>query len=159
LCRSAADGKNSELIEPVYDRYVRDHRERPAIEIWKSNRQIARISSGTRLRIQAGSPFLLHWTADEWAHYTDTHSTGTGLDIEFVDLPVPEKPGTTRFTFLWLKENRWEGKDYMIEVYSREASNATGNGGARQDGSQHGETSAQKTSRMRRVRRVTKRGK
>jgi glucoamylase len=157
LCRSAADGKNSELIEPVYDRYVRDHHERQAIEIWKSNRQIARISSGTRLRIQAGSPFLLHWTADEWAHYTDTHSTATGLDIEFVDLPVPEKPGTTRFTFLWLKENRWEGKDYMIEVYRREASNATGNGGTRQDGSEHGQAPAQKRSRMRRIRRVTKR--
>ena len=41
LCRSAADGKNSDLIEPVYDRYVRNHQERPAIEIWKSNRQIA----------------------------------------------------------------------------------------------------------------------
>ena len=119
LCRSAADGKNSELIEPVYDRYVRDHRERPAIEIWKSNRQIATVSSGTRLRIQAGSPFLLHWTADEWTHYSDTHSNRTSLDIEFVDLPVPEKPDTIRFTFLWLTENRWEGKDYEIKVHSR----------------------------------------
>jgi len=146
------------LIEPVYDRYVRDHRERPAIEIWKSNRQIATVSSGTRLRIQAGSPFLLHWTADEWTHYSDTHSTHTSLDIEFVDLQVPEEPGTIRFTFLWLTENRWEGEDYEIKVHSREASHATGNGGARQDGSKHGQALAEKGSRMRRVRRVTKRG-
>jgi glucoamylase len=156
LCRSAADGQNSESIEPVYDRYVRDHRRRPTIEIWKSNRQIARVSSGTRLRIQAGSPFLLHWTADEWAHYTDTHSTGTSLDIGFVDLPVGEEPGTIRFTFLWLTENRWEGKDYAIEVHSREASNATGNGGASQDGSKHGQAPTEKRPRVRRVRRITK---
>ena len=124
LCRSAAGGKNSELIEPVYDRYVRAHNERPPMEIWKSNRQITKVSSGTRLRIQGRSPFLLHWTADEWGHYTDTRSTDTGLGIEFVDLTAPKEPGTIRFTFFWLKENRWEGKDYAIESQSRKASNA-----------------------------------
>jgi len=131
LCCSAADGKNSELIEPVYDRYVRDNRERAPIEIWKSNRQITAVSSGTRLRIQACSPFLLHWTTDEWAQYTDTRSTGTSLGIEFVDLTVPEESSAIRFTFLWIKENRWEGKDYEIEAHSWKEPHASEIGGAR----------------------------
>jgi glucoamylase len=71
---------------------------------------------GTRLRIQASSPFLLHWTVDEWLHSSDTRSTGTSVDIEFVDLPLPKQETTIRFTFLWVDENRWEGKDYEIGV-------------------------------------------
>jgi glucoamylase len=122
LCRSAADGKNYELVEPAYDRYVRNPQERRAIEVWKSNRQIPKVTAGTRLRIQAGSPFLLHWTVDEWQHSTDSRSTSTNLVIEFVDVPAPEKASILRFTFLWLNENRWEGRDYEINVHNREAS-------------------------------------
>ena len=116
LRRSAADGKSCDLIEAAYDRYVRSHRERQAIEVWKSNRPVPAVPIGTRLRIQASSPFLLHWTTDEWLHSTDTKSTGTGIDVDFVDLPLPDQKTTIRFTFLWVGENRWEGKDYTVEL-------------------------------------------
>jgi glucoamylase len=116
LRRSAADGKSCDLIEPAYDRYVRRDRQNSAIEVWKSNRQVPAIAMGTRLRIQASSPFLLHWTVDEWLHSSDTRSTGTSVDIEFVDLPLPKQETTIRFTFLWVDENRWEGKDYEVGV-------------------------------------------
>jgi glucoamylase len=138
LCRSAADGKNCDLVEPAYDRYVRNPRERQAIEVWKINRQIAKVTAGTRLRIQAGSPFLLHWTVDEWQHYSDVRSTSTNLDIEFVDVPASEKTSIIRFTFLWLNENRWEGRDYEIEVHSRKASDAIANASSREDGREYG---------------------
>jgi glucoamylase len=118
LRRSAADGKSCDLIEPAYDRYVRRDRQNSAIEVWKFNRQVPAIAMGTRLRIQASSPFLLHWTIDEWLHSSDTRSTDTSVDIEFVDLPLPEQETTIRFTFLWVDENRWEGKDYKIELYA-----------------------------------------
>ena len=119
LCRSATDGKSYELIEAAYDRYVRGDRERSTIEIWKANRQITAVKAGTPLRIQAAAPFLLHWTADEWLHSTDAHSTPTSLDIHFVDVPVPQEPRSMRFTFLWVNENRWEGQNYEIEVNGR----------------------------------------
>lgn len=80
------------------------------------NRQVSKITVGTRLRVQANSAFSLHWTYDEWLHSTDTRSTTTGIDIEFVDLPLPEQNATIRFTFLWVDENRWEGKDYNVEL-------------------------------------------
>jgi glucoamylase len=75
------------------------------------------VSVGTLLRIQADSPFLLHWTGDDWQHSTDTRSQGTALGLEFVDIPLPEKQKETiRFTFLWLDENRWEGNDYTVKI-------------------------------------------
>src|SRR5580658_8920012 len=92
------------------------------IEIWKSNRQVQTVPAGTLLRIQANSPFLLHWTTDDWQHSTDRRSQGTAIGIEFVDIPVPKKQkNPIQFTFLWLDEDRWEGKDYKVNVGEREA--------------------------------------
>ena len=71
------------------------------------------------MRIQTDSPFLLHWTSDEWQHTTDTTSKASGLSIEFVDIPLGEHNAPLRFTFFWRDENRWEGKDYKIEVEAR----------------------------------------
>jgi len=119
LRRSAADGKSCDVIEAAYDRYVQRHREHRPIEVWKFNRQVPTIAIGTRLRIQANSPFSLHWTSDDWLHSTDTRSTPTSVDVEFVDLLLPEYKTTIRFTFLWVDENRWEGKDYKVELQAR----------------------------------------
>ena len=49
------------------------------------------VPAGTPLRIPANSPFLLHWTTDDWQHSTDTRSQGTAIGIEFVDIPVSGK--------------------------------------------------------------------
>jgi glucoamylase len=119
LQRSAADGRVFDCIDAVYDRYVRGDGQRNAIEVWKSNRQVQSAPAGTRLRIQACSPFLLHWTADEWRSTIDTASTKTALGIEFVDIPVPQQKAPIRFTFLWTGENRWEGKDYTVGITDR----------------------------------------
>ena len=79
--------------------------------------------AGTLLRIQATSPFLLHWTTDEWQHSTDTRPETTGIGIQFVDIPSPEQQkAPIRFTFLWVENNRWEGKDYVVEVKQRPSS-------------------------------------
>ena len=111
LQRSAADGKVFDRIDAAYDRYVAGSFERNAIEVWKFNRQVQMVPAGTLLRIQANSPFLLHWTSDEWQTSTDTRSTATTLGIDFADIQVPHQDRPIRFTFLWTEENRWEGKD------------------------------------------------
>jgi len=116
LLVSAADGKPHDLVESVHDRYVTNRRERQPIEVWKLNRQVDAVSIRARLRIQASLPFLLHWTIDDWVHSTDIRSTTTRIGIEFVDLPLPQQETTIRFTFLWIENNRWEGKDYGVEV-------------------------------------------
>jgi glucoamylase len=63
----------------------------------------------------------LHWTIDDWQHSVDAKSRGTGIGIEFLDIPVPEqRKSGIRFTFFWLEENKWEGKDYTVTVRARE---------------------------------------
>ena len=129
LHRSAADGRVFDLVEAVYDRYVQGSGERKSMEVWKSNRQVQTVTAGTVLRIQANSPFLLHWTSDDWQCSTDMRSQGTAIGIEFVDIPLPKKQkNPIQFTFLWLDEDRWEGKDYIVNVREQEvAAHSSGN--------------------------------
>jgi glucoamylase len=121
LHRSAADHKVFDLVEPVYDRYVAGIGNRKPIEVWKLNRQVRRLRAGALLRVQAIAPFLLHWTNDEWADSTDTASQATAIGVYFADIPVhQQQTAPVRFTFLWLGDDRWEGKDYAVEVESDE---------------------------------------
>jgi glucoamylase len=85
------------------------------------------VSPGTLLRIQANSPFLLHWTSDDWQHSEDVRSQGTAIGIEFVDIPLSKKRrNPIQFTFLWLDEDRWEGKDYIVNVQEQEVAAQSG---------------------------------
>jgi glucoamylase len=115
LCRSQAEGKVFDVIEPVRDRYVTGNARGEPIEIWKFNRQIASIPVGTPLRIQAGAPFQLRWTSGDWQDSTQVASRSTGVGIEFVDL-APNDRAAIRFMFFWVEENRWEDESYMVEV-------------------------------------------
>jgi glucoamylase len=122
LHRSAADGQVFDLVEAAYERYVRGSGERKTMEVWKPNRQVQTVPAGTLLRIQANSPFLLHWTSNDWQPSKDVRSQGTAIGIEFVDIPLPKKQKKPiQFTFLWLDTDRWEGKDYTVNVREQEA--------------------------------------
>jgi glucoamylase len=117
LYRSARDGKVFELIDPVYERYVARKDGHKPIEVWKFNRQVPSVIAGTLLRIQASSSFLLHWTNDEWQQSSDTNANATEIGIHFVDVALhQQQKAPIRFTFHWLEENRWEGRDYVVEV-------------------------------------------
>lgn len=116
LHRSVADGQVFDLVEPVHDRYVRHKGERKTIEVWKFNREVQMVEAGTILRIQANSPFLLHWTKDDWRQSTDTLSRTTAMGIEYADITAPIGAVSLHFTFLWVDEDRWEGKDYKVRV-------------------------------------------
>src|SRR5262249_10899347 len=117
LQRSVTDGKVFDRIDAVCDRYVAGSLARQAIEVWKFNRQVPKIPAGKLLRVQAEMAFLLPWNSDEEQSSIDTRSTATALGIDFVDIRVPQPEGPIRFTFLWTAENRWEGKDYQVEVW------------------------------------------
>jgi len=116
LVRSIADGHIFDLIPEVVDRFRKD-RPRPRLEVWKLNRHVKSIPSGTRLRIQAPHPFVLHCGKGDWAEVHDTHSTATAIGIEFVDIEVAAgERAPVRFTFYWLDSERWEGRDYAVAV-------------------------------------------
>ena len=72
---------------------------------------------GTVLRIQASAPFRLHWTATEWATATETSAAPTAIGLFFVDLPVArDQAAPIRFTFYWPEAERWEGRDFHIDM-------------------------------------------
>jgi glucoamylase len=117
LLRSAADGKVFDLVPEVADRYLSGRRECKPMEIWKHNRQVPTVREGFMLRIQAGAPFLLHWTRNDWGTTEDSHSTPTALEIEYVDIPILlQQTGRIRFTFFWTDAGRWEGRDFEVAV-------------------------------------------
>ena len=87
------------------------------MEIWKFNRQVRSLPAGGTLRIQAASPFRLHWTCDEWQQAHDTDSTSIGTGHEFVDVRVPARQkAPVRFTFFWTAAEHWEGRDFQVGV-------------------------------------------
>ncbi len=116
LLRSVADHKVFDFIPEVAARYSAGSR-RKRIEFWKHNRQPKTVRAGSLLRIQAKEPFVLHWTHDEWQTVLDTASTMTPLGLTHVDFDIAsDETAPIRFTFRWRDPDRWEGRDYLIEI-------------------------------------------
>ena len=119
LLRSVVDGRVFDLIDPVAERYLKRAGDRKSdkIEVWKMNRQVRGIEAGTLLRVQASSPFLLHWSDDEWKTVHDTNSTPTSLDIQYADIQVAlTQNSPLRFTFFWPQDNQWQGTCFEVQV-------------------------------------------
>lgn len=116
LLRSVCDSRLFDLLPIVAERYLTG-KGRKDLEVWKFMRQVQAITPGRVLRIQAAEPFLLHWTLDEWMTQHDSRSESRGLSIDSVDVSVPKgQRAPVRFTFLWTKNERWEGRDYAVRI-------------------------------------------
>jgi glucoamylase len=116
LLRSVVDKRVFDLIEPVAERYRNDE-PRPVIEVWKMNRQVRSIPAGGLLRVQASSPFVLHWSDDEWKTVKDTASIPTAVGVDYADIEVDtSQTAPVRFTFYWPQESEWQGTNYQINV-------------------------------------------
>lgn len=117
LLRSAYDGQVFDWIPEVAQRYLGDRKVCRSLEIWKPNRHPRAVKKGYTLRIQAPGRFRLRWSRSDWQTVEDTPSSPTALGIEFVDIPVPAaQQAPIRFTFYWTREDRWEGRDYEVDV-------------------------------------------
>ncbi len=115
LLRSARDEAVFDRIDAVARRYS-SGKARKKLEIWKFRRQPRRVPAGGTLRIQRPSPFLLHWTQDEWRRSRDSESVATEVGIHYVDIPIgKDQKAPIRFTFYWTEEGRWEGRDFRVE--------------------------------------------
>ncbi|MGD2047261.1 MAG: glucan 1,4-alpha-glucosidase, partial [Gemmatimonadota bacterium] len=80
-------------------------------------RQPGRIRAGSRLRIQAGAPFRLHCTLDEWATVIEIDARGTRLGVWYADVDVSrDQKAPVRFTFRWTDVGTWEGRDFAVLI-------------------------------------------
>ncbi len=120
LLRSATDGRVYDMRPEVERRYRLGHGTRRRLEIWKFTRQVASVDVGDELRTIATAPFVLHASPDDWKTVVDRPSTATSLDLHFVDLPPLTQEGDTwRFTFRWVLDDRWEGRDFAVTARAR----------------------------------------
>jgi glucoamylase len=116
LLRSTRDGKVFDLIPEVAGHF-RTGRRRAKLEVWKLNRQVSTIAPGLTLRVVNKNPFMLHWSLDDWATCTDTEAKSTAIGLHYVDLPIPRSQrAPVKFTFRWLEQNCWEGRDFEVAV-------------------------------------------
>jgi glucoamylase len=120
LLRSAADGRVFDRISAVERRYG-SSRVASKIEVFKMRRPIREIPAGSSLRIINENRFRVHWSIDGWATANDTESSKVGYSGSYADLPTAaEQSGTISFTLFWPDENRWEGRNFSVEI-SRES--------------------------------------
>jgi glucoamylase len=90
---------------------------RTRYEMWKFNRRPRTIQPGCTLRVLAGAPFRLRWSADEWRSVVDSTSTATGVGVDSVDILVPaNQTAPLSFTFFWTGPSRWEGRDFSVAL-------------------------------------------
>lgn len=118
LLRSAADGRVFDCIPLVEHRYA--HRNHPPshIEVFKVlRRQIRHMPSGKTLRITSAERFQVTWTLDEWRTTQVLDSTQMGYAGSFADLPTqPGQAGRISFSLYWPAEQRWEGRNFDVEL-------------------------------------------
>ena len=118
LLRSTADRKVYDAIPEVAARYLGKRKQRTQLAVWKFQRQARFMRAGEVLRVQADAEFTLHWTTDNWQTWNDKKSARNSLEIDYVDLTeAASDAGTTlSFTFYWTSANRWEGRNYKIDI-------------------------------------------
>jgi glucoamylase len=116
LLRSVADGAVFDLLPEVARRYRIPHKFNP-VEYWKPDRRIGTIAPGETLRIQARNSFRLHWSTDEWKQVKETAARTNALKLHYADVPIAkDQKSPVRFTFFWVADGKWEGRDYQVEI-------------------------------------------
>lgn len=116
LLRSVHGGKVFDFLPAVAERYLKG-KGRKDLEVWKFNRRVRVVTGGKTLRVQAPAPFLLHWTLDEWKTVKDTEASSTAVGIHYADIHIPKRQkAPARFTFYWPIGDRWEGRDFSVNV-------------------------------------------
>jgi glucoamylase len=111
LLRSVHDGTPFDRLRCVQERY--SSKRRPTIEVWKQNRRVKRAGKGSKLKIVAQEPFVLHFSFDGWKTVRDVDSTHLPAAIDFAD--VSSEGDALVFTLYWPTRGAWEGRDYAVE--------------------------------------------
>jgi len=117
LLRSVRDGRVFDCIPEVEKRYQEGRPDYSFVQFWGFHYPAGTIQKGHTLRILAERPFRLKWSGDGWNTENDWESTGTNLDIAYVDIATGKDwKGPVNFTFFWTESQSWEGKDFTVEL-------------------------------------------
>ena len=97
---------------------------RPKIDycIWGPNDHPQYLQQGYSLFIALKARARVHWGMNGWKDVQDLDAEDSGLGLYVAELPVARLAAadTIQFTFLWSDEDRWEGRDYEMQVIGEE---------------------------------------
>jgi glucoamylase len=117
LVRSIHDGRVFDTPPQTTRRYI-ESEHRPAFVSWRFNNKIRSAPAGRALRVETCAPAAVHWSCDGWETVRDIESVDSTLGIWYVDLPIALvlAGGRAVFTFYWPGAQRWEGKDFAVDI-------------------------------------------
>jgi glucoamylase len=126
LCRSLRDGKVFDRPPQTVQRYIVNRTTSSRIS-WRFNNKVRAISAGTMLRVETLANAIVHWSTDRWRTVHDAVARDTTLGVYVADLETMHLRSGDRvdFTFYWPAADRWEGVDFVIDVYDPSFSGAS----------------------------------
>jgi glucoamylase len=114
LLRSATDKRVFDRVDAVAERYATP-RARGTVEVWRRDRQVARMEAKRRLRVESEECFALRWSADGWKTVQTTQATAVDSCGFYADA-VPGAAERLEFTLYWPVRGQWEGQNYSVMV-------------------------------------------
>jgi len=118
LRRSLHAGRVFDMPQPTVSRYLSGKRAVAAHDIWRFSHRIRALPVGRKLRIELKSPATVRWSANGWKSTLETTTRDTGYGLHVADLPTTKVPkgSTVEYTFYWTESDKWEGRNFSVEV-------------------------------------------
>ncbi len=118
LVRSMALGHAVDRPEVAWRRYA-GRAPVPTRATWRFAAARPAMSAGRILRIELLAAGRVRYSVDDGARWADLDALDTGLGVWIADVPGSAAlvPGqSVRFTIWWPNAERWEGRDFSVEV-------------------------------------------
>jgi glucoamylase len=118
LVRSIALGHAIDRPEAAWRRY-RGKAPLATRATWRFTAQRPRMPAGRTLRVELMAPARVRCSVDGGRGWTDVDARDTGLGVWVADVPGSDEVaagGVVAFTLWWPGADRWEGRDFRVEV-------------------------------------------
>ncbi len=117
LCISLQQKKVFDMPEQTYQRYVVKKVASDKF-MWRFNMKCRTMPHGKKLRIEVSAPCKISWSFDNWKTKHKSSVSFSDLGIYYLDLNTKNLNSREKiiFTFYWSEANKWENKDYTVEI-------------------------------------------
>jgi glucoamylase len=117
LCYSRALGYPVDRPAATWKRY-RGRRPEIAYDLWGPRYHPRHLQAGNRFIVALRAPARVHWGRNGWRDARDIDTKDTGLGVHAAELPTTglDAGESVQFTFYWLDQGSWEGRDYEVQV-------------------------------------------
>ena len=118
LVRSQHDGVCFDRVDPAFERYVLNPAQ-SRYEIWTVRHPLRLVPLGKILRIIVAAEATIVWSTDNWIRRDESQTSyQPELNLWFADFPTAEWPqgSAFAFTFFWKRDQRWEGRNWQVNI-------------------------------------------